>query len=791
MMAPSHCLSWCFLIRSALLVWVFLHDVEAFVKNSVIHKKVGDTVKLSSGLSTEGVTVAQWKYGRIKLAEKSGVVSGNHQFQSRLEFNPTDFSLTVKKLTLQDSGDFILISGTNNKQRPSVVITLKVHEPITEQPILTSRSIQTFLNGSCVVLLECKAASNVSYSITVGNQTYNESRLQYIIRAQDGGTTFSCTVSNVVSQKSASKTVTCDRPEEGFTKIILIVRLFIGILIIFLLVLVLHFTNSKEILCNRSFPGIFGKKSYLGKRKTHNPEIRGPPSSKTWKPFSFHVYLLNCKAEITPSSSQEFELAQTGLDKRHLTMSRDMSHEEACLRKVQTVSVTPPPDHTDTEELDEEKLPCPVCNLKFAPNFLKIHASICGERSKDDLTMDEIKGNKGEEEHIKSIDDVLNTIWERVDVEKQFNIHISRTNILERGLLQWQRQKTKTPTATLNVSFFGEAGVDNGALRKEFLTEMVAKIETRFFEGPPHQKSPRYSLTDFDNGFFRTIGEILAVSLAQGGPAPAFFSPWVYSYFCNGEINPTLLDKNTVADSQLLSLIDQVESSTEQTVEGLTDEILNCGFTGAISVQNKELIVRAIILHAVLKLQPMLEELREGLQLYGLLELIKQHPDTCQPLFVPGEDVKVNAEFVMASIHPQLSEKGTTRHQVELEMLNFIQDFLYESEESPEHLGDEGGPRSVTPAMFLQWITGHGHIPLLPSEKKDFAVVIKFNHDCGADFGNHSICYPLVSACAKTIVLPVKHMKSYDQFKMVLMEAFHLGQDFNKELPLSSPGFEV
>ncbi|XP_041861438.1 uncharacterized protein LOC121652620 isoform X2 [Melanotaenia boesemani] len=646
----------------------------------------------------------------------------------------------------------------------------------------------------------------------------------------------------------------------------------------------------------RSFPGIFGKKSYLGKRKMHNPKIHGPPSSKTWKPFSFYVYLLNCNTETTPSSSEEFELAQAGLGKRHLTMSRDMSHEEffgllqneypkmygltggwllykatggqgkrkltlvppdsegytgtllrsvtgagknllyivplqqefdltplppdavefknmpkaqcqtckvnlplqilalhvqdctesessaegteACQSKVQIVSVTHPPEKTHTEESDEEKLPCPICNLKFATHFLEIHASTCGERCKDDLTMDEM-GNKGDEEHIKSIDDVLNTIWERVDVEKEFNIHISRTNILERGLLQWQRQKTNTPTATLKVSFFGEAGVDTGALRKEFLTEMVARIETRFFEGPPHQKSPRYSLTDFDSGLFRTVGEILTVSLAQGGPAPAFFSPWVYSYFCNGQINPMLLGKNTVADSQLRSLIDQVESSTEQSVEGLTDEILNCGFTGAISVQNKELIVRAITLHAVLRLQPMLEQLREGLQLYGLLELIKQHPDTCQPLFVQGEDVKVNAEFVMASIHPQLSEKGTTRHQVELEMLNFIQDFLYESEESPEHLGDEGGPRSVTPARFLQWITGQGHIPLLPSEKKDFAVVIKFNHDCGADFGKHSICYPVVSACAKTIVLPVKHMKSYDQFKVVLMDAFHLGQEFN------------
>ncbi len=68
------------------------------------------------------------------------------------------------------------------------------------------------------------------------------------------------------------------------------------------------------------------------------------------------------------------------------------------------------------------------------------------------------------------VDDVLDIICQRVDTEKSFNIQISRTNILERGILQWQRQKKKSPTATMNVTFFGEAGVDTGALRKEFLT---------------------------------------------------------------------------------------------------------------------------------------------------------------------------------------------------------------------------------------------------------------------------------------------------------------------------------
>lgn len=45
-------------------------------------------------------------------------------------------------------------------------------------------------------------------------------------------------------------------------------------------------------------------------------------------------------------------------------------------------------------------------------------------------------------------------------------------------------------------------------------------------------------------------------------------------------------------------------------------------------------------------------------------------------------------------------------------------------------------------------------------------------------FGHHQVCYPVVSACSKTTELPVRHMRSYDQFKEVLKEAFLLGQEF-------------
>ena len=68
---------------------------------------------------------------------------------------------------------------------------------------------------------------------------------------------------------------------------------------------------------------------------------------------------------------------------------------------------------------------------------------------------------------------MLFSVSERVDVQKQFNIHITKTNLLERGLLQWQRQKKSSPTAILKVYFFGEAGVDTGALWKEDVPSKV------------------------------------------------------------------------------------------------------------------------------------------------------------------------------------------------------------------------------------------------------------------------------------------------------------------------------
>ncbi|XP_068163911.1 SLAM family member 5 isoform X2 [Antennarius striatus] len=206
-----HRCSFSFMCRCVLLLQVGLHGIETSSCQTPIHKKVGDAVQLSPCSLPEGVVTATWKYGEQMIADIDEKIN-EKQFKDRLNLNRMNFTLTVSNLTIQDSGRFSFISaGRNNQQRPTDIITLQVHEPITNKPVLTSNSTWHPLNDSCTIFLDCDATTyrNVSYLWAVGNQTLHGPRLRYIIRPQDGDIEFSCTVDNVITSMSESTTVKC------------------------------------------------------------------------------------------------------------------------------------------------------------------------------------------------------------------------------------------------------------------------------------------------------------------------------------------------------------------------------------------------------------------------------------------------------------------------------------------------------------------------------------------------------------------------------------------------------
>ncbi|XP_019961804.2 CD48 antigen isoform X2 [Paralichthys olivaceus] len=242
----SCCLTHSQLLFLVLLLGVCFHDVEASSCDLTVQKQVGDTVEFSTCLSPGDVVAsAKWKFNDLLITDKNLVdISKHTKFSGRVELNPRNFSLTVNKLTLQDSGTFKFMSMVNDRQRESVLIHLQVHEPFTP-PVLRVNSTWLPSNESCTVSLECVSASDskVTYNWTVRNQTTSGSRLQFTIRRQDGDTEVTCTIFNHVSERSASETVTCDDNVKKETKkpenLILLVGSVAGSCFIFGLVVVI------------------------------------------------------------------------------------------------------------------------------------------------------------------------------------------------------------------------------------------------------------------------------------------------------------------------------------------------------------------------------------------------------------------------------------------------------------------------------------------------------------------------------------------------------------------------
>ncbi|XP_077389010.1 uncharacterized protein LOC144026295 [Festucalex cinctus] len=199
---------------------------------------------------------------------------------------------------------------------------------------------------------------------------------------------------------------------------------------------------------------------------------------------------------------------------------------------------------------------CPICTQEFPESEIELHASFCSDRMEKNVCQLNTAETFPGLDQISCEDDVLQWLSTQIDRSKTFEMCVSRDGIVDRGLKLWKRRKNGSPVNPLKVSFLGEAGVDTGALRKEFLSTMVAGIENRLFEGESKKgKVPKYSISNLDDELFKAAGEIFAVSLAQGGPAPRFLQEWCYHYLVNGNLKAEGTD-----DTDLSPFIRTVDS---------------------------------------------------------------------------------------------------------------------------------------------------------------------------------------------------------------------------------------
>ncbi|XP_036066776.1 uncharacterized protein LOC112141317 [Oryzias melastigma] len=132
------------------------------------------------------------------------------------------------------------------------------------------------------------------------------------------------------------------------------------------------------------------------------------------------------------------------------------------------------------EDVTETTAQCPVCSGSFNIDIIESHASECGLRTSHAASE---TSSKNSDLSFKCMEEILSWIGDQVKEDDTFSICVSRSDLFDRGMQQWQRQKKSSPKNKLKVSFFGETGLDTRVLTKEFLTEMVAEIEKRLFMG--------------------------------------------------------------------------------------------------------------------------------------------------------------------------------------------------------------------------------------------------------------------------------------------------------------------
>ena len=174
---------------------------------------------------------------------------------------------------------------------------------------------------------------------------------------------------------------------------------------------------------------------------------------------------------------------------------------------------------------------------------------------------------------IKDKQDVINAVSSQVESNDQFFIATRRKAPLSRIFSLWQRQsKKKSPTCRIMVKYSGEAGIDSGAIAKEFLEDTIKEIAaTLFKEGVPVN-----STHHVQNGDFLTCGEMAAASLAQGGPPPCFLDGCAYNSIFT-ETDLTNVDERDLAEKEKITLANIGLDCTKH-----SDFIIEHGYTGII-----------------------------------------------------------------------------------------------------------------------------------------------------------------------------------------------------------------
>ena len=111
----------------------------------------------------------------------------------------------------------------------------------------------------------------------------------------------------------------------------------------------------------------------------------------------------------------------------------------------------------------------------------------------------------------------------------------------------------------IRVTFVGEPAVDDGGPLREFLHLAIGAIATSnsLFHGREDCRIPTPNQAELEKRTYQYVGEMIAVSLVHGGPAPLFFAPSVVDYIVHG-ISKVKSTVNEVPNQRIKNKLEMV-----------------------------------------------------------------------------------------------------------------------------------------------------------------------------------------------------------------------------------------
>ncbi|XP_066910281.1 uncharacterized protein [Clytia hemisphaerica] len=327
--------------------------------------------------------------------------------------------------------------------------------------------------------------------------------------------------------------------------------------------------------------------------------------------------------------------------------------------------------------------------------------------------------------------------------------------------------------AKLCIKFAGEVGRDEGGgVSREFYTEALKEVKQDYFCGVDNAMEPlltsSHSIVD---GKVKSIGHLFASSICNHGPAPNFLAPWLFDYIVGGvekmfKVLPVELDR----ESQLGVMYSKVYQAS--TIELLKEAVVcddgyavfqAIGYRAlprSITLQDKEALLRTILLKKMEPYIPFIESLMQGLQVFQLLEPIRSNPDVFRIIFCHSDMLLWSYEMFIERLRVDFAEDGSNVKQLQLSCYRIFLEMCelsFHSENPPFKLGS-----------LLQFVTGAESI--LPSGIPQ--LILKFKPPCAKrNNGKDCACLPEASTCASILIIPL-HFQTVEDMFQSFCEAF-------------------